>query len=200
MKKYFPIQIKDWGKNIDQNLFPDSSALTLALKNGTDVQSIIGDPLFVNASTGDYTVASSSPALKIGFQNFPMNEFGVQKTALKKLALQPQIPTLLNAKSLSEKTTTISFLGGILKNVEGLGDRSAYGLPDETGIIVLSTGNGLLKKSNLQEKDVIRAADSKPVKNINELLDIYQEINWHGKIDLEVLRNQQWVKVVLLLK
>ena len=200
MKKYFPIQIKDWGKNIDQNLFPDSSALRLALKNGTDVQSIIGDPLFVNASTGDYTVASSSPALKIGFQNFPMNEFGVQKTALKKLALQPQIPTLLNAKSLSEKTSTVSFLGGTLKNVEGLGDRSAYGLPDETGIIVLSTGNGLLKKSSFQEKDVIRTADSKPVKNINELLDIYQEINWHGKIDLEVLRNQQWVKVVLLLK
>ena len=129
-----------------------------------------------------------------------MNEFGVQKPALKKLALHPPIPTLLNAQSLSGKTSTVSFLDGTLKNVEGLGDRSAYGLPDETGIIVLSTGNGLLKKSSLQEKDVIRPADRKAVKNINELLDMYQEINWHGKIDLEVLRNQQLMKLVLLLK
>jgi len=201
MKKYYPIQIKEWGPAIDQNLFPDSSALTLARKNNTDENSVIGNPLFVNTSTGDYTVASTSPAFIIGFKNFPMNEFGVQKPALKKLALHPPIPTLLNAQALSEKTSTVSFLGGTLKNVEGLGDRSAYGLPDETGIIVLSTGiNSLLTKSGLVEKDVIRTADGKAVKNINELLDIYQEINWHGKIDLEVLRNQQLMKLVLLLK
>jgi S1-C subfamily serine protease len=107
---------------------------------------------------------------------------------------------LFNEQVLSGKTTTVAFLGGTLKNVEGLGDRSAYGLPDETGIIVLSIGNELLKKSGLQEKDVIRTADGKPVKNLNALLDIYQEINWHGKMDLKILRNQQWVKVVLLLK
>jgi hypothetical protein len=201
MKKYFPIQIKEWGLAIDHNLFPDSSALALARKNGTDGQSVIVNPLFVNASTGDYAVASTSPAFQIGFKNFPMNEFGVQKAVLKKLALQPQIPTLLNAQPLSGKTSTISFLGGTLKNVEGLGDRSAYGLPDETGIIILTTGpNSLLTKSGLLEKDVIRTADGKAVKNINELLDIYQEINWHGKIDLEVFRNQQLMKLVLLLK
>lgn len=201
MKKYFPIQVKDWGQNIDHNLFPDSSALALAQKNGTDTKSIIGDPLFINASTGNYTVASTSPAFQIGFQNFPMNEFGVQKPALKKLALQPPIPTLLNTQVLSEKTVTVSFLGGILKNVEGLGDRSAYGLPDETGIIVLSTGNNsLLATSGLLEKDVIRMANGKAIKNIKELMDIYQEINWHGKINLEILRNQQIMKLVLLLK
>lgn len=201
MKKYYPIQIKDWGPAIDQNLFPDSTALALARKNGTDTQSTIGNPLFVNASTGDYTVASTSPAFQIGFQNFPMNEFGVQKPTLKKVALQPPIPTLLNAQIFSGKTTTVSFLGGTLKNVEGLGDRSAYGLPDETGIIVLSTGNNsLLAKSGLMEKDVIRMADGKAVKNIRELMDTYQEINWHGKINLEVIRNQQLIKLVLLLK
>jgi len=201
MKKYFPIQIKEWGPAIDQNLFPDSSALELARKNGTDAKSIIGNPLFVNASTGDYSVATTSPAFQIGFKNFSMNEFGVQKPALKKLALQPQLPTLLNDQSLSGKTSTVSFLGGTLKNVEGLGDRSAYGLPDETGIIVLSTGNNsLLATSGLLEKDVIRMADGKPIKNIKDLLDIYQEINWHGKMDIEVLRNQQLMKLVLLLK
>lgn len=201
MKKYFPIQISDWGTGIDQNLFPDSSALASARKNGTDAKSAIGNPLFINASKGDYTVASTSPAFQIGFQNFPMDAFGVQKPSLKKSALQPVIPTLISAQILSGKTSTLSFLGGTLKNVEGLGDRSAYGLPDETGIIVVETGKkSLLAASGLLEKDVIRSADGKTVKNINELMDIYQAINWHGKINLEIIRNQQPMKLVLLLK
>ena len=115
--------------------------------------------------------------------------------------MQPVIPPLINAQSLDAKTSTISFLGGTLKNIEGLGDRSAYGLPDETGVLVTSTGpKSLLAQSGLLEKDVIRTADGKNVKNIREFLDIYQEINWHGKINLEVIRNQQLIKLVLLLK
>ncbi|AEI50413.1 PDZ domain-containing protein [Runella slithyformis] len=201
MKKYFPIQISDWGTAIDRNLFPDSTALALAQKNGTDRQSTAGNPLFVNASTGDYSVLSSSPALTVGFKNFPMKAFGVQKTSLKKQALQPVIPALINAQILSGKASFISFLGGTLKNVEGLGDRSAYGLPDETGIILVEIGKkSLLAASGLLEKDVIRSADGKAVKTINELMDIYQSINWHGKIQLEIIRNQQLIKLELRLK
>ncbi|WP_428662743.1 DUF1565 domain-containing protein [Runella sp.] len=201
LKKYFPIQINDWGHSIDQNLFPDSSSLALAQKNNTDAQSTIGDPLFANASAGNFAVLATSPALKIGFKNFSMNAFGVQKPSLKKLAQQPAIPVLISTQSLSGKTSTISFLGGTLKNVEGLGERSAYGLPNETGVIIVSPGQkSLLATSGLLAKDVIRTADGKAVKNINELLDIYQAINWHGKIDLEIIRNQQTIKIVLLLK
>lgn len=201
MKKYFPIQISDWGTSVDRNLFPDSTALALAQKNGTDRQSAAGNPLFVNASTGDYSVLPSSPALTVGFQNFSMNDFGVQKPSLKKQALQPVIPALISAQILSGKASVISFLGGTLKNVEGLGDRSAYGLPDETGIIVVETGKkSLLAVSGLLEKDVIRTADGKAVKNINEFMDVYQAINWHGQIHLEIIRNQQPLKLVLLLK
>lgn len=201
LKKYFPIQITDWGPSIDQNLFPDAASLALAQKNGTDTQSIAGNPLFVNASKGNFAVAVTSPAFQIGFKNFSMNEFGVQKAALKKLALQPTIPVLIGNSSLANHTSTVSFLGGTLKNIEGLGDRSAYGLPDETGVIILSTGkNTLLTQSGLLEKDVIRKADDKPIKNINELLDIYQAINWHGKMKVEVIRNQQLITLTLLLK
>lgn len=201
MKKYFPIQIKDWGVNIDQNLFPDSASLALARKNNTDAKSTAGNPAFINASAGDYRVSTSSPALLIGFKNFSMADFGVQKPELKKISLQPVIPALINAQLLDNKTSTISFLGGTLKNIEGLGDRSAYGLPDETGILVTSTGQkSLLTQSGLLEKDVIRTADGKAVKNIRAFLDIYQEVNWHGKINIEIIRNQQPMKLVLLLK
>jgi len=50
-----------------------------------DVHSVKGDPAFTDinktwqnyAPKGDYTVKSSSPALGVGFRNFPMDSFGV---------------------------------------------------------------------------------------------------------------------------
>ncbi len=41
-----------------------------------DDHSVIADPRFMNASKGDYSVKKSSPALTLGFKNFPMDQFG----------------------------------------------------------------------------------------------------------------------------
>ena len=46
---------------------------------GLDLNSVFADPLFVNAAEGDYRVRPESPALKLGFKNFPMDNFGVLK-------------------------------------------------------------------------------------------------------------------------
>jgi hypothetical protein len=35
--------------------------------------------MFVDPSKGDYTVKDGSPALTLGFKNFPMTGFGVVK-------------------------------------------------------------------------------------------------------------------------
>ncbi|MBS1936145.1 MAG: right-handed parallel beta-helix repeat-containing protein, partial [Bacteroidetes bacterium] len=40
MREYFPIQINYWGKQIDENLLPDSAALLTAQQQGTDKNSI----------------------------------------------------------------------------------------------------------------------------------------------------------------
>lgn len=198
MKKYAPIQIGDWGKRIDHNLFPDTAALNDARSRGTDKNSVAGDPLFVDPSKGDYSVKANSPALKIGFKNFPMDAFGVKKPSLKKIALQPQIPVLITDAGLTNKSVEVSFLGGYVKSVDGLGDRSAYGLPDETGVIVISAGDkSLLHLSGLQSKDVIRTAGNKKVEDVKQLMDIYQSLNWTGKIPLTVMRNQQLVALTL---
>ncbi|WP_235921160.1 PDZ domain-containing protein [Foetidibacter luteolus] len=201
MKPYFPIQVNNWGKEVDYNLFPDSIALQQAQQHNTDVHSKAGDPLFTNAAAGDYTVPANSPALAAGFINFSMNSFGVQKPSLKRIAEQPAIPMLMNSKNQADKSATISFLGGKIKSIDGLGDRSAYGLPDETGVVVLdAVSNSLLAKSGLQAKDVIRKADGKAVKEIKDLLEVNQSSNWKGKIPVEIIRNQQVVKLELLLK
>lgn len=201
MKKYAPIQISDWGEAIDFNLFPDSAALTDARLNGTDKNSIAGDPLFVDAAKGDYTVKQHSPALTAGFVNFPMNMFGVQKPALKKIAQTAPVPDLFLFNNATGKAAVVSFLGGKIKSVDGLGDRSAYGLPDETGVVIISVEkNSLLDKAGLHAGDVIRTADKTPVKDVKQLIDIYQSVNWTGKLDLIVMRNQQLINVSVATK
>lgn len=198
MKKYAQIQVNDWGKSIDYNLFPDTAALRDAQRRGTDAHSLSGDPLFTDPSKGDYTVAANSPALKTGFRNFPMDAFGVKKPALKKMALQPPFPVLITDPGLEDKSVAVAFLGGTIKSVDGMGDRSVYGLPDETGVIILSVGvNSVLSNSGLMDKDVIRTAANKTISNIKELMDVYQSLNWTGQIPVTVIRNQQILNIIL---
>ncbi len=44
---------------------------------GYDQHSVFADPLFVDPAHGDYRVRSDSPALALGFENFPMDQWGL---------------------------------------------------------------------------------------------------------------------------
>lgn len=200
-KKYLPIQIKDWGAMVNNNLFLDTAALLLAQNNGTDKNSLAVNPLFINAMMGNYAVASNSPALQIGFENFLMDDFGVQDPVLKKLAQQPLIPVLISDAVQKDGPAIISFLGGKIKSIEGLGERSAYGLPDETGVLIVSAvKNSLLSISGLQDKDVILSADGKQVKDVSSLKGIYVKLKRTKQaMPLEIMRNQQLIKLTLKL-
>jgi hypothetical protein len=52
----------------------------------------VADAQFVDPAQGDYRVKEGSPSLTLGFVNFPMDRFGVQKPALKALARTPVLP------------------------------------------------------------------------------------------------------------
>ena len=52
----------------------------------------MGDPLFIDAAKGDFRVRDDSPALQLGFVNFPIDQFGVCSPRLKALARTPAIP------------------------------------------------------------------------------------------------------------
>jgi hypothetical protein len=85
--------LKKWGKAVDRNLFTTSDAdrATFVAK-GCDANSLVGDPMFVDPAQGDFRVKDGSPALRLGFRNFPMDQFGVQKPALKAITRTPEIP------------------------------------------------------------------------------------------------------------
>ena len=55
---------------------------------GIDVHSISADPKFIDPKGYDFRVADDSPALKLGFKNFPMNDFGVRKAEFKRIAAE----------------------------------------------------------------------------------------------------------------
>jgi hypothetical protein len=89
--------LNQWGREVDRNLFTTSDAdRTEFAGKGCDAHSLVGDPLFVDAARGDFRVRDGSSALTLGFQNFPMDHFGVQKPALKALAQTAEIPPLIS--------------------------------------------------------------------------------------------------------
>lgn len=194
------ILVKDWGKELDYNLFQNEADLKSARSNETDIHSKVGNPEFTASEKGNYKVKSTSPALALGFINFPMDKFGVQKANLKKLAMKVSFPALLNAE-LESQITEMPWLGIRIRNVKGLGDRSAFGLPDEKGIVVTEIpAVSILARSGLQVNDVIVSANHEKTENVIRLEAIRQQINWTGKMEIEIMRNQQKQKFVLDLK
>jgi len=97
---YRPIRVnKPWGKQCDFNLLHrprlGEAAAAAVLQNASarDKHSIEADALFIDRERGDYRISDGSPALELGFRNFPMDQFGVQKPSLKALARTPQLPS-----------------------------------------------------------------------------------------------------------
>ncbi|SEW41280.1 PDZ domain-containing protein [Chitinophaga arvensicola] len=179
---YKPIGIKYWGDTIDNNLFPDAAAMNTS----TDVHSLSGDPLFISPAKGDYRVQPGSPALKIGFRNFPMDQFGVVSPALKKLAAKAPLPVL---KTITATGAGISnWLGAQVKNIETLGERSAAGLPDDKGAFLVTVPAGF--RYAVKAGDVILQLGDKNVSNVKEL---QQATDFYGdkKVKVVIFRNQQ---------
>jgi hypothetical protein len=129
---------------MDNNLMQKDDAQTapatvLQRQSGRDTHSIVADALFVNPAKGDYRVKEGSPALALGFVNFPMDQFGVTKPELKAIARTPQFPAANStpAPSRSRDGTLKSWLGATVRNIRDEGEMSAFGLPGAKGILVL---------------------------------------------------------------
>ena len=201
MTDHKDIRLLGWGKEVNYNLFPDQVALEKAHSNGTDTNSAFGDPLFLDPENGDFTVDENSLAIQLGFINFTMDQFGVQKPELKKIAKTPEIPALVFPASSSQALKTVEWLGASLKNIETVEERSAAGLNETSGILITDLqNNGLCKLSGLMEGDVIVYCNNAKVHNITELLSCYQGNNWTGKLNLIIFRNQQELEMTLRTK
>ncbi len=191
LQPYKPIQIKNWGKQIDYNFFPNADILKTMQGYQTDKHSIAGKPIFKNAAKGDFTIMPECSVFDIGFINFPQDRFGVYSPHLKAIASQPEIPDLnCNASSLQQKE--YNWLNSKIRAVQGAGDRSAFGLPDEKGIIVLEVPeHSPLYKTGVTAGDVIYKLNKHTLTSVDDLLNLIKKYKGFKKLDIDYFRNQQ---------
>lgn len=198
-RPYFPIAVQGWGEEADYNFFPSAACLEEVRQYGTDAHSVCGPLVFRDAAAGDFTVPDDAVALTIGFENFPTDRFGVHSEALKRLAERPEIPPLRLVTD-RERMQPCTWLDATVRTVDGAGDRSAYGLPDETGAIVeLVPPHSALARADVRKNDVIRSIRGERVADTAGLLALTDKYRWTGSLEVVVIRNQQEVTRVVSL-
>ena len=164
-----------WGRTIDSNLFTTSEAdRTRFAAHGCDAHSLVGDPLFVDPAGGDYRVRDGSPALEIGFENFPMDQFGVQKPALKKIARTPRLPAAPEAgpsSAAASKAALHYWQGAQVRELKGEA-YSAFGVSKEAGGVHVSDvpAGSQAALNGFQTDDLIQSVNDRPVKGLADLL------------------------------
>lgn len=165
-----------WGWKVDSNLFTSNEADRSAyLAHGADGHSLMADAQFVDPESGDFRVKEGSPAFQIGFENFPMDSFGVRDPQLKSMARTPDIPRLRNQLSDPE-ATVYAWLGGSIRDLEGE-EYSAWGISSEAGgiLVLFAPGYKTAGEVGLQDGDLIYACNGVGVKGVEELIKAISE-------------------------
>jgi hypothetical protein len=201
MAAHKPIaQPADWGKASDKNLFASEAHLEKSRERGGDTQSISGDPMFVDPANGDFRVKDGSPAHKVGFKNFPMDQFGVKKPALRALAGTPVIPPFRAQKNpvkdpLKDKAQI--WLGATLHSLQGE-EFSAFGVSKEDGgvqLVKVPAGSAAAL-AGLQDNDLIQQVNGTKISNIVQLFAALPKAG-DTPIRVRIIRNQQAVETTL---
>lgn len=189
---YLPIRVPVWGKEVDYNAFPDSVSLNEARGRGTDRNSVCGDLNFVNPQGGDFRLKEGSAAFAVGFKNFVMDSFGVVSPRLKALAKKVPIPTVIKLDKVNDNEIA-DFMGAKVKNLATLGERSATGMDDTRGVLVVEVTARSVASKFLQANDVILGLNGKQVNKLRDLLEARMSvIGAHAEI--VIFRNQKEVK------
>jgi hypothetical protein len=197
MTGYQPILMNAWGESVDFNLFPTAGALQHAQGRGTDAHSVAGAARFIAPQAGDFAVMADSPALSIGFHNFPMDDFGVISPLLKARARHPSMPEAFVDKE-SGLEAPRQLLGMNIKSIETLGEQSATGLPSMQGVLVLAVAPASpADLAGIRSGDVIlRIVDeefgnSDPTNTAAELAAANAGRRWRGEVVFEIWRQQR---------
>ncbi len=193
------MKIQTWGAELDRNLFTTTEADRLKYANrGCDTHSLVGNARFVNPETGDFRVKRGSPALKLGFRNFPMDRFGVTSSRLRALARTPQIPTLSRSPVPPSESRKTVWQGAVLRRLAGQ-EYSALGVSsEEHGVFVAE----LSKESQafqmgLRAGDFIQQANSSELRGPEDFLVVANRMSGDRKLKLQLIRNYQRIALDL---
>jgi hypothetical protein len=188
-----------WGAVLDYQLVhvsgkaEPSPAFALQKQGGRDEHSIEADARFMDPAKGDFRVKDGSPALGLGFKNFPMDRFGVAKPELKAIARTPRLPTVETASSSTygRDTQVRNWQGVSVRNIAGQGEMSAFGLPGVTGALIVEIpSDHPFAKAGLRKGDVILGLGDKIVEQAQDLFNLYKPEKDGRAMKARVYRNQ----------
>jgi len=130
----------------------------------------------------DLRVADDSPALKLGFKNFRMDDFGVRKPEFKRIAeaahrkYQNFKPEQIWGDSVSagrdsSTTKTYTCLGARVKDLTTEEEKSVAGVGELSGVYVIEVPrNSAAAKAGIVTGDAILAVNGRKVANVKSLL------------------------------
>lgn len=208
--RYFPAIMNSaipesgkWGKELDYNFFVASEAhKTKFSANGCDLNSAFGEANFVDIAKGDFRVNDDSDALKVGFVNFQMDQFGVKKPSLKAIAKTPDIPQLkisYEKPIVVAKITKYYWMNVELKEPKG-DEMSAFGVGFDDGGILLTQvdDNSEASKVGFRTGDLLQGVNGLRIKTIQNLKDYLTTNNFGSKKHVfTVIRNQSPARVTI---
>ena len=208
MGAYRPAFMYDnWDGELDRNLFTTSHQdRVMFAAHGADANSMVGDPQFADPAKGDFTVRNEALAKAIGFKNFPMDRFGVQKPALKAIAKTPVMPNpvikpdLTPAAAPAAGPAATVWLGATLGEPKGE-TLSAYGVAFDSGGVAIEKiqrNSPLGGAGGLREGDLIQGLNGGKITSIADLKRVVGGIK-DGKLALRVIRSQKEETVELKL-
>ena len=195
-----------WGAEMDYNLIQKDGAetapaATLQQQSGRDEHSIVADAMFIDPAHGDYRVKDGSPALALGFVNFPMDEFGVQKPELKAIAHTPELPQpRITAAAPASATfaTPRTWLGASVRNIADEGEMSAFGLPGVTGVLVLEVpADSALAKAGVRKNDVILSVNDAKTADVASLLQPAYSLAAGQNLSVGISRDQKAITLLI---
>ncbi|TWU43525.1 hypothetical protein Q31b_25660 [Novipirellula aureliae] len=195
-----------WGGTRNYNFLhgPDATetgpATALQDQSRDDPDSLYGNARFLSPEEGDFRVASDSPALRIGFQNFPMTGFGVTSARRKAQAAFPTIrmPEVYVTNEMEEFVTnesrpvrgggrrgdrgpvrvrTKQVLGADVKSLTTDGEVSAAGMYSKSGVILLTVApKSQMALFGFRDDDVVLEIDGIEISDDDHLINRMQNL------------------------
>ncbi|MBI5834118.1 MAG: PDZ domain-containing protein [Armatimonadetes bacterium] len=181
-----------WGQKVDGNLFTAEADRLRFAGNGCDAHSVAGDPLFVDPAKGDYRVKEGSPALKLGFVNFAMDQFGVTRPELRALARTPELPGTARPAAAGTRAALAAYwLGAPVRELAGE-EYSAFGVGRDDGGVVVGElpADSAAERAGLRRGDLVRGVNGAVVKTLADLTRL-RDAAAGAPLKLTLVRGQQ---------
>jgi len=122
-----------------------------------------------------------------------MDSFGVVSPRLKALAKKPLLPAVIALDKIDDNPV-IDFMGAKVKNLTTQGERSATGMNDTTGVLVVEVTPGSSAAKFLQANDVIILFNNKQVNKLRDLLEARMSVIG-SNTEVVIFRNQKEIKM-----